>query len=136
MRFDTKIAVAVRGDLAIWQKLNVVAFTISGVAATEEHVVGVPYEDGSGTRYLPMLGQPVLVFKGDGTQLRAAYERAMTAGVKLAIYTEELFRTGNDVDNRAAVKAKGRAELNLVGLAFRAPRKAADKILAGLALHD
>jgi hypothetical protein len=136
MRFDTKVAVAVRGDLPTWQKLNVVAFTISGVAATEERLMGLPYEDGSGTRYLPMLGQPVLVFKGDGAELRAAYERAMAAGVRLAIYTEELFRTGNDIDNRAAVKAKGRDELALVGLAFRAPRKAADRILAGLALHD
>jgi hypothetical protein len=136
MRFDTKVAVAVRGDLAVWRKLNVVAFTISGIAATEVHVMGLPYEDGSGTIYLPMLGQPVLVFQGDAVGLRASYERAMAAGLKIAIYTEELFATGNDVDNRAAVKAKRRDELSLVGLAFRAPKKLADKILAGLKLHE
>ena len=33
MRFDTKIAIAVRGDLANWQQLNVTAFLASGVAA-------------------------------------------------------------------------------------------------------
>ena len=136
MRFDTKIAVAVCGDLAVWQKLNIVAFTISGVAAGEERIMGLPYEDGSGTKYLPMLGQPVLVFQGDAAGLRACYGRAMAAGLRLAIYTEELFSTGNDVDNRAAVRAKRRDELSLVGLAFRAPRKLADKILAGLKLHE
>jgi hypothetical protein len=29
MRFDTKIAIAVREDLATWQKLNVTAFLAS-----------------------------------------------------------------------------------------------------------
>ena len=32
VQFDTKIAVVVRQDLAVWQKLNVTAFTISGIA--------------------------------------------------------------------------------------------------------
>jgi hypothetical protein len=32
MRFDTKIGIVVREDLAIWQKLNVTAFLASGVA--------------------------------------------------------------------------------------------------------
>ena len=32
MRFDTKIAIAVRSDLAVWQKLNVTAFLASGIA--------------------------------------------------------------------------------------------------------
>lgn len=31
--FDTKVAVVVRADLAAWQRLNVCAFLISGVAA-------------------------------------------------------------------------------------------------------
>ncbi|GAB3882284.1 hypothetical protein GCM10027612_12640 [Microbispora bryophytorum subsp. camponoti] len=32
MRFDTKIGIVVRGDLAVWQKLNVTAFLASAVA--------------------------------------------------------------------------------------------------------
>lgn len=33
MRLDTKIAIVVRADLAVWQKLNVTAFLASAVAA-------------------------------------------------------------------------------------------------------
>ena len=32
MDFDTKIAIVVRDDLAVWQKLNVTAFITSGIA--------------------------------------------------------------------------------------------------------
>jgi hypothetical protein len=135
MRFETKIAVVVRDDLPVWQKLNVTAFTVSGIAATEKDAVGLPYEDGSGNSYLPMLGQPVLVFAADAAALRAAYDRLTALDLRAAIFTEELFSTGNDVDNRAAVKAVRRDALRLVGFAFRAPRKAADKVLAGLKLH-
>jgi hypothetical protein len=135
MRFDTKIAVVVRADLPVWQKLNVTAFTVSGVAATERDAIGLPYEDGSANLYLPMLGQPVLVFAGDAPEIAAAYDRLMALEIRATIFTEELFSTGNDVDNRAAVKAKRREELRLAGFAFRAPRKAADKVLAGLKLH-
>jgi Protein of unknown function (DUF2000) len=61
--FDTKVAVVVRDDLAVWQKLNVTAFLISGVIADAgETVVGEDYLDGDGARYLPLLVQPVLVY--------------------------------------------------------------------------
>ena len=32
MIFDTKVAILVREDLLVWQKLNVTAFLISGVS--------------------------------------------------------------------------------------------------------
>ena len=136
MRFETKVAVVIREDLPVWQKLNVTAFTVSGVAATERDSVGAPYQDGSGNLYLPMLGQPVLVFRADAAEIQDAYDRLMGLGIAASIFTEELFSTGNDGDNRAAVKAKRREELKLAGFAFRAPRKSADKVLAGLKLHD
>jgi hypothetical protein len=135
MRFETKIALVIRADLPAWQKLNVAAFTISGLAG-EPRALGEPYEDGSGNRYLPMLPQPVLVFGATAEQVRAAYERLMREGIRAAIFTADLFATGNDADNRAAVKAVPREALNLVGFAFRAPRKSADLVLAGLKLHD
>ena len=31
--FDTKLAVIVRDDLAVWQRLNVAAFLVSGITA-------------------------------------------------------------------------------------------------------
>ena len=94
MRFDTKIAIAVRADLAAWQKLNVTAFLASGVAAGLDGLAGKPYEDGSGHRYLPMFRQPVLVYAGEAGILAAARERALARGLPTAIYTEELFATG------------------------------------------
>lgn len=79
MRFDTKIAVVVLGELPTWQKLNVVAFTASGVAVSEPGMTGEPYEDGSGNRYLPMFRQPVLVFEaGPPSSPGTSSPRAMT----------------------------------------------------------
>lgn len=135
MKFDTKIAVVLREDLANWQKLNVTAFTISGIAGTVENIVGEDYEDASGNRYLPMIVQPIMIFAADAAQMRTVYERAMAQEVKIAIYTEDLFSTGHDEANRAAVRAVSAVDLNLVGIALRADKKAVDKILKGLSLH-
>jgi hypothetical protein len=52
------------------------------------------------------------------------------------MFTEELFSTPNDVANRAAVKAVKSDDLNLVGLAVRADRKAVERIFKGVPLHD
>ena len=135
IRFETKIAVVLREDLAVWQKLNVTAFLASGVAARTPGVIGEDYEDAAGNRYLPMFRQPVMVFSGTAEAVRASYQRALERGVDFALFTEALFATGNDADNRAAVKASAGAQLHVVGLAFHAERKLADKLLKGLALH-
>jgi hypothetical protein len=55
--------------------------------------------------------------------------------VRVAVYTEELFATDNDVDNRAAVAAVASDELRLVGLALHDRRGVVDKTLGGLRLH-
>lgn len=135
MTFDTKIAVVVCDDLPTWQKLNMTAFLVSGVAATEPGVVGEDYEDGSGNTYLPMFRQPVLVFSGTRDQLRAVYQRALGRGLRFALFTEELFGTGHDVDNRAAVRSVPSTELRIVGLALHGERRVVDKVLKGLPLH-
>ena len=62
IRFDTKIAVLLRADLAPWQELNVTAFLASGVASAAPESIGEHYADADGTKYLPLFGQPVLVF--------------------------------------------------------------------------
>ena len=134
MRFDTKIAVAVRRDLAVWQKLNVTAFLASGIAAGVPELIGKPYEDADGNSYLPLLGQPVLVFTGD--DLHAAFTRATSRGLPVAVYTDDMFSTGNDEDNRAVVRDVPAAELHLAGFAVHGPRNAVDKICKGLALHE
>ena len=83
MAFDTKIAVLLRDDLETWQRLNVTAFLVSGIAAYPQ-LVGEAYADADGTPYLAMLGQPVMVFKGDAAMLRTAHERAVRRGETVA----------------------------------------------------
>ena len=133
--FDTKIAVLLRDDLAGWQRLNVTAFLVSGLTAAVPELVGEPYADADGTGYAPMLGQPVLVMQGDAAVLRAAHERALRRGLRIPVFTADLFATGNDADNRAAVRAVARDDLDLVGLAVHAGRNAVDKVLKGSRMH-
>jgi hypothetical protein len=135
MKFDTKIAIVVLDDLATWQKLNVTAFTVSGVIGTTPGILGENYEDASGNTYLPMCIQPMLVFGATAEQIKDVYTRAREQQVPFSLYTEELFSTGHDEANRAAVKAVAAEDLKLVGLAMRGPKKAMDKVLQGLALH-
>jgi hypothetical protein len=135
MQFDTKIAVVLRDDLAPWQSINVTAFLVSGIAGTVPGVVGEPYRDASRQEYLPMFVQPVLVYEADGPALRRAYDRALSRGVKPAVYTSELFTTNHDDANRAAVAAVASEELDLVGIAFRAERKTVDKVVDRLHFH-
>jgi hypothetical protein len=136
MRFDTKIAIVLRADLPVWQQLNMTAFLTSGIAATVEGVTGEPYVDGSGRQYLPMFRQPVLVFGATAEQMRVAYERALAQKVRIAIFTEDLFATGHDEANRAAVRAVPSTDLCLTGLALRAERKLVDAVVKGLSLHE
>jgi hypothetical protein len=135
MRFDTKIAIVVRADLAVWQKLNVTAFLASAVAGAHPEVIGERYEDGSGNDYLPMFRQPVLGYGATAAELTEVHARALARGVDTAVYIEEMFKTGNDDDNRAAVRAVDAADLAFVGLALYGPRNALDKVLKGLQLH-
>jgi hypothetical protein len=134
VRFDTKIAIVLRDDLETWQKLNVTAFLAGGVAANPE-LLGEPYRDADGTLYTPMFRQPVMVFSADKAVLTAAHERAVTRGLPMAVFTAELFGTGHDEANRAAVAAVPRAGLDLVGIAVHGPRNAVDKVLKGAELH-
>jgi len=135
MQFDTKIAVIIRTDLEAWQKLNVASFLAGGLAAAFPECVGAPYEDGSATKYLSLIGQPILIYGADRAALSRALERALARNVTPALYTEDMFKTTHDEANRAAVKAVARADLNLVGLGIRAERKVVDKIVDGLKFH-
>jgi hypothetical protein len=136
MQFDTKIAVVLLNDLPVWEKANATAFLISGIATAEANIVGEPYVDGSGNRYLPMLRQPVVVYAADSAGIRRAYERAMARNVEqLSIFTRELFSTPDDEANRAAVAAVPADELDLVGIALRDERKTVDKVLDKLRPH-
>jgi hypothetical protein len=134
--FSTKAAIVVRDDLAPWQRLNVTAFMVSGlVGAAGPDVIGAPYEDADGVAYLPLLVQPLLVFEASAAELQRTRERAANREVALAIYTAEMFSTGNDDENRAAVRTVATGSLDLVGRGLRAPQSDADAVLRGLRRH-
>ena len=133
--FDTKIAIVVREDLAVWQKLNVTAFLTSGIVGARTELVGEPYEDAAGNTYNPLVIQPVIVLSADGDTVRTIYRRAMERGVRLSLYIEDMFKTGHDAANRETVKRCRPEEMNVVGLALRDDKKVVDKITKGARMH-
>jgi len=135
IRFETKITIVVRDDLATWQKLNIASFLAGGIAGSYPELVGERYADASGKSYGPLIRQPILIFAATGEDLKKVLERAASRGIEPSIYTRELFLTGNDGDNRAAVAAVPTGELDLVGIGLHAERKIVDKIIKGLSLH-
>ncbi|MGP2436683.1 DUF2000 family protein [Streptomyces sp. JW3] len=135
LRFDTKIAVLLRADLATWQRLNVTAFLVSGLGPEVPELVGEPYEDADGVPYLSMFRQPVLVFEGTKETLKAAHTRALSRALPRSVFTADLFTTGHDAANRAAVRAVPTADLDLVGLAVYGPKNAVDKVVKGARMH-
>ena len=135
IRFDTKIAVLLRDDLAVWQRLNVTAFLVSGIGTARPEVIGEAYQDADDTRYLPEFRQPVLVFADGKEALVAAHAKALSRGLAISVFTADMFGTGNDADNRAAVRAVRGADLDLVGIAVYGPKNAVDKAFKGAVMH-
>jgi hypothetical protein len=62
-----------------------------------------------------MFRQPVLVYGAGAEALGSAHGRALARGLDVAVYIEEMFKTGHDLANRAAVRAVAAQELPLVG---------------------
>ncbi len=135
MRFDSKIVAILRQDLLMWQKLNVTAFTMSGIGGRQD-VLGEPYVDGDGNTYLPMSKQPILIYAANGEQLKEILLKAQSKEVNMAIYTEELFNTYNDDDNRAKVAEFATNDLNLVGIGMIGKKNHVDRLTKGLNLHE
>lgn len=135
MHFDTKLAIALAEDLAVWQKLNVTAFLASGIAGAYPDLIGEPYRDADSIAYHPLFRQPVLILAGSRLALSRGRARAQERGLKLAVYTEGMFATGHDGANRAVVAALATAAMDLVGLAAWGERRTVDKAFDGLKLH-
>jgi hypothetical protein len=135
MAFETKIAIAVRADLAVWQKLNVTAFLASGLAAAIPGCIGQAYLDAAGRRYTALCGQPILVFTGGLDDLRRVHDRALAQGLTIAPYVEAMFATGHDAANRAVFAEGDPGAQHWVGLGLHGARKAVDKAVKGLRLH-
>lgn len=126
---------AVRSDLAQWQKLNVVAFLASAVGAHDARLIGSPYEDADGVEYLPMLGHPVIVLHGDRAAMQRSLRRARERSLTIAVYIDAMFATGTDVDNRATVRSVASDDLDPAGFTVVGPRRDVDRALDRLSPH-
>jgi hypothetical protein len=133
--FDTKIAVILRDDLAVWQKLNVTAFLMSGIVAQTREIIGEPYRDGAGNVYNPLSVQPIVVMATDQEALRKIHQRSLEREVTTSLYIEEMFATGHDVANRQVFSEFSPDNAKVVGMALRADKKIVDKITKGAKLH-
>lgn len=133
--FETKIALIVREDLAVWQKLNVTAFLTSGIVGLNAGLLGEPYVDADGTTYNPLVIQPMIVLSADADTIKAIYGRAMERNIRVSLYIEDMFKTGHDAANREAVRQYSRDAMNVVGLGMRDDRKVIDKVTKGARMH-
>ncbi|XOK11443.1 DUF2000 family protein [Agrobacterium tumefaciens] len=133
--FDTKIAIILRDDLAVWQKLNVTAFLMSGIVAQTKEIIGEPYRDGAGNVYNPLSIQPVVVMATDQEALRKIHQRSLERDITTSLYIEEMFATGHDVANRQVFSEFSPDNAKVVGMALRADKKIVDKITKGAKLH-
>jgi hypothetical protein len=133
--FDTKIAIVLRHDLAVWQKLNVTAFLTSGIVGANPCILGERYEDGAGNLYNSLAIQPMIVLSADRDLIKTIYHRAMERGARLSLYIEDMFSTGHDAANRATVRRYRPEAMNIVGLALREDKKTVDKITKGATMH-
>jgi hypothetical protein len=132
MRYETKTAIVMRPDLLAWQMANVAAFLAGGLAGAFPEIVGEPYSDATGRLYTPLVREPIFVYGADATELARTHQRAASRNLRFAIYTQALFSTANDRDNRAAVAACTSERLDLVGIGLHADRKTVDKVVNGL----
>lgn len=133
--FDTKIAVVLRDDLAVWQKLNVTAFLMSGIVAQTGEIIGDPYRDRAGNVYNPLSVQPIVVMAADQEALRKIHQRSLERDVTTSLYIEEMFSTGHDAANRQVFSEFSPETAKVVGMALRADKKIVDKITKGAKLH-
>jgi hypothetical protein len=132
MRYETKTAIVLRHNLLPWQIANVAAFLAGGLAGFFPVIVGEPYRDGSHRLYTPLIREPVFVYGATSAELARSHQRAITRNLRVAIYTEPLFKTVDDFANRAEVALHATEALDLVGLGLHADRKTIDKVTGGL----
>jgi hypothetical protein len=104
--------------------------------AADPALLGESYCDADGIGYLPLLGQPVMIFTAESPVLAALRSKATERGMRVAIYTREMFSTGHDAANRAAVRAVPSTDLDLVGVGVHGPRNAVDKLTKAARLHS
>lgn len=133
--FDTKVAILVRDDLAVWQKLNVTAFLATGIAGAVPQAMGEPYRDAAGRTHARLLGQPILIFSASAEVLQRAWQQAIQRDLARSAYVRAMFETGHDSANREVFRAEPADAPDLVGLALHGLKRDVDKAIKGAVLH-
>ncbi|MBB3133365.1 hypothetical protein FHS26_001069 [Rhizobium pisi] len=133
--FDTKIAVVLRNNLAGWQKLNVTAFLMTGIAGSHPEIIGEPYRDRAGNLYNPLSIQPIIVLSADEATISTIHRRTLERDVTASLFIEEMFATGHDTANRAVFAEYTPEDAKVVGIALRAEKKIVDKITKGATMQ-
>jgi hypothetical protein len=133
--FDTKIAVVLRNNLAGWQKLNVTAFLMTGIAGSHPEIIGEPYRDRAGNLYNPLSIQPIIVLSADEATISTIHRRTLERDVTASLFIEEMFATGHDTANRAVFADYAPEDAKVVGIALRAEKKIVDKITKGATMQ-
>ena len=134
--FDTKIAIVLRNNLQSWQKLNVTAFLMSGIAGQHPERLGEAYRDRTGNLYNPLSIQPIIVLAAEDEAISTIHRRSLERGVTSSLFIEEMFATGHDVANRAVFAEYGPQDAKVVGITMRAQKKIVDKITKGATMHQ
>ncbi|MCW2824962.1 MAG: hypothetical protein JWQ91_1879 [Aeromicrobium sp.] len=75
--------------------------------------------------------QPIVILEGDAERLGGAREGGVPGAGPGGLHQRHV----HDRDNRAAVRAVARDDLDLVGIAVHGPRNAVDRTMKGAALH-
>lgn len=135
--YENKIAVVILNGLAQWQKLNVTAFLASSVAIAFPETHGAPLVSASGTKYLPFLKHPVLIYAADtDEQLKRAFNRATERELHVGVYTNGLFATKNEEGNLLEIAKYADSELDLAGIIIYGENKKVDKAIDKLKFHS
>ncbi|SQC91622.1 Uncharacterized protein conserved in bacteria [Cedecea neteri] len=98
-----KLPFIVRDDLPTWQRLNVVAFLGTGVAAASPEIMGAPYIDAKGREYGNLSGQPMLIFESDLAGLQTAHRKGLERDLTLIPYVHGMFSTGHDASQPGSI---------------------------------
>ncbi|MDK1489101.1 DUF2000 family protein [Sinorhizobium sp. 7-81] len=133
--FETKFAIILREDLALWQKLNVTAFLATGIVGQKPEVIGEAYRDAAGNVYNALSIQPIIVLSADGVTLGNIQRRALEREVRTSLYVDEMFSTGHDAANREVFSRSAPDNAKVAGIAIHAEKKLVDKVTKGAKLH-
>ena len=133
--FDTKVAIVLRDDLQVWQKLNVCAFVMSGIVGASPEMIGDPYVDSEGNVHHQLSRQPIVILSADASTLSSIRRRALERDVPTAVYIDPMFQTNHDEANRAVFAQYSPETAVIAGIGVRAKRNLTDKIMKGARLH-